>query len=353
MAKLFGKTMARADLIQSVGTMSSVMGAREMTLSGGRQGGARAIHMYNDTGLSFLVLVDKCMDIGPTSFCGKPISWDCRNGIVAPQYYENGGLGFLRSFSGGLTATCGLTHVGDPVVDGDTVLGIHDRIGNIPADRYAIDEYWDGEDYCITVSGSMRQSCLYYENFVLTRQITMKLGETSVKVTDTVKSEGFVESPFMMLYHMNFGYPVVSEQTKLYAPSLNVWPLGEDSKKGVGMHDVFQKPTKDYVYECHVHEMPKDKGPVSVALINHGMDFGAYVAYDPNELPAFNEWKMMSQQDYVVALEPGTNFPEGRLSARENGRMRTLKPGETFECSYEIGVLPGKAQIDAYLKENT
>ena len=350
MAKLFGGTIAKADLIRSVGSMSQIMDAREITLRGGRQDSIKAVEMYNDTGLIFTVLLDKGIDIADTKFCGKSLAWECRNGVVAPQYFENGGLGFLRSFGGGLVTTAGLTHVGDPVTDGDTVLGIHDRIANIAAERYAIEKYWDGEDYYVTLKASARQSCLYYENFVLTRKITLKMGDPAIRVTDTITNEGFVASPFMMLYHINFGYPVVSAETKLYSPAQNVWPLGEDSKKGVGTHDVFQKPTHDYVYECHVHEMPKDKGPISVALINHDQNFGAYLVYDPAELPTFNEWKMMAEQDYVVALEPGLNYPEGRVSAREGGRMRTLAPEESHSCTYEIGVISGKDAVDTYVK---
>ncbi|MDD5017119.1 MAG: DUF4432 family protein [Eubacteriales bacterium] len=344
--------LKKEDLLRHIGSMQQVMGAREVTLRGGRQEGVRTVEFYNDTGFSFAVLLDKGMNIGPASFCGKSLTWLCKNGVVAPQYFENGGIGFLRSFGGGLVTACGLTQVGDPCVDGDTVLGIHDRIDNIPAERYSIEECWEDGDYNVLFKGSARQSCLYYENLLLTREIAFKMGEKKFKVTDIVVNEGFNDTPFMLMYHMNFGYPVVSEYTRLYSPAKNIWPWNEDAKNGNLKYSQMCRPTSGYHYECFVHEMPKDNGKIAVALINHEQQFGAYVKYSPKELPTFNTWKMMGEQDYVMTLEPGINIPEGRLKAREGGRLHILKPNDVFTCSYEMGVLSGENEIQKFLLEN-
>lgn len=61
------------------------------------------------------------------------------------------------------------------------------------------------------------------------------------------------------------------------------------------------------------------------------------------------EWKMMGQQDYVVAIEPGNCIPEGRLEARKNNRLQRLKPGQSYEIEYEIGVLEGIEAIDNFV----
>ena len=97
--------------------------------------------------------------------------------------------------------------------------------------------------------------------------------------------------------------------------------------------------------------MPKGRERVTAGLVNEELGFGGYVAYSPKEMPCFNEWKMMGQQDYVVGLEPGINIPEGRLEARENGRLSTLKPGESRTFSYKIGILPDRSAIAGYVKE--
>lgn len=95
--------------------------------------------------------------------------------------------------------------------------------------------------------------------------------------------------------------------------------------------------------------MPGQGNPVTVALVNPDLQIGAYLKYNPIELPSFNTWKMMGEQDYVMALEPGINIPEGRVSARAAGRLQTLKPDEIFICSYEIGVLSNQVEIDSII----
>lgn len=336
------------ELLKHIGRISNVIGAREYSLRGGRQDGVKVVEIYNDIGLRFLIMVDRGMDITNASFCGKPISWDCRNGVVNPQYFENGGLGFLRSFAGGLVATCGFTQVGDPCIDGDEVLGIHGRIGHIPAERYSIDEYWEGDEYYVKFKGVCIQSCLYAEYIKFTREITIKSGDSKIMISDKVENEGFNESPYMHMYHINFGYPIVSENTRLYSQADNIWAWNEDAKKGTNEPCSFQKPTKDYQYECFIHDMPKNKKKVYVGLINEEMNYGAYVCYNPKEMTTFNTWKMMGEQDYVVALEPGINIPEGRVIARENGNLNTIKPGDMHTYHYEIGVLEGKKNIENF-----
>ncbi len=346
--KMFGEKIAKDDLLRHVGRMGQLMGAREVTYRGGRQEGVKAVEVYNDTGLSFTVLPDKGMDIGYASFCGKPLAWLCKNGIVGPQYFENGGMGFFRSFSGGLLSTCGLTNVGEGGFDGEMELGVHDRIGNLPAERFQVEEYWADDDYYVEGKGTVRQSCLYHENLTLTREISMKLGEPKIRITDMIENEGYNDTPLMMMYHMNFGYPVLSPQTKLYSQAEHTWLLaGEETEVSF---DSFLPPTKDYEYQCIGHEMPQ-KDKVSVALVNHELDFGAYITYSPRQLPYFDVWKMTGEQDYVVGLEPGLSLPEGRKSARENGRLITIHSEEVFITTLEIGVLPGKEQIETHLKQ--
>jgi hypothetical protein len=349
MAFVHGRTIDKTNLLRYNGSMNQVMGAREITYRGGKQDGVKAIEVYNDTGFRFTVLVDKGMDIGPASFCGKSLAWECKNGIVAPHYFENGGTGFLRSFGGGLLTTCGLTQVGDPCEEDGTVLGIHDRINHTPAERYSVEELWENENYYIFIKGSVRQSCLYQENLLFTREITCKMGEAKIFVTDTVVNEGFNETPFMFMYHINFGYPIISEKTKLYSPANQISAWNESARMGSGQPCEFQMPTPDYSYECFTHDMPGQGNPVTVALVNPDLQIGAYLKYNPIELPSFNTWKMMGEQDYVMALEPGINIPEGRVSARAAGRLQTLKPDEIFICSYEIGVLSNQVEIDSII----
>lgn len=59
-------------------------------------------------------------------------------GIVAPSYFEDEGFKSLRSLSLGLLTTCGLTYFGIPSYENGEELGLHGRIGNIPAEEVGV-----------------------------------------------------------------------------------------------------------------------------------------------------------------------------------------------------------------------
>ena len=317
MARLFGEELSGGQLRQRVGSMSQIAGVRPFRFTHGRADGVRADSVRTGSGLSFTVLLDRGMDIAHAEFCGRPIGWISRNGVVAPAFHEVPGFGWLRSFTGGLVTTCGLTQVGAPGLEGDEVLGLHGRISHLPAENFGFEERWEGEQYVMRVRGRMRESSLYAENLVLEREIVCRLGESSIEVNDVVENQGFNETPFMILYHINFGYPVVSEHSRLYSSAVSAVPWNEDARKGDGLYDRFHGPTAGYRFQVFALTMPEKRDRAYAAIVNESLGFGAYVSYSPKELPCFSEWKMMGQQDYVVGLEPGTNGSEGRMEARK------------------------------------
>ena len=51
---------------------------------------------------------------------------------------------------------------------------------------------------------------------------------------------------------------------------------------------------------------------------------------------ALTEWKMMGIRDYVLGLECGNCYPDGRDVMRKEGRLKFLEPGETL--AYHVKV---------------
>lgn len=340
---------SKEDLLPYVGHISQIAGATPFEFKGGRSEGVNGIEVKTGSGFRFTIIPDRGMDIANAEFCGKPIAWMCKNGIVAPQYFENGGYGFHRTFMGGLVTTCGLTQVGAPGVDGDEVLGVHGRISHLPAESVNIHETWQDEEYVIKIEGTLRETSIYAENLVLHRTIMTKMGESRLFIHDIIRNEGYNESPFMVLYHVNFGFPVVSENSKLYCSSKMVRPwINQNGEKASGIHDKFESPTPNYRYNLFLHEVDMAQERAWFGIINEAITFGAYLTFNPSQLPLVTEWKMMGQQDYVVAIEPGNCIPEGRLEAGKNNRLHRLKPGERYEIEYEIGVLAGIEAIDSF-----
>lgn len=58
--------------------------------------------------------------------------------------------------------------------------------------------------------------------------------------------------------------------------------------------------------------------------------------YDAKELDSFVEWKMMGVRDYVLGLECGNCYPDGRDVMRKTGMLKFLKSGETKQYQVKI-----------------
>ena len=348
MAKLFGKTYSRQQLLRRVGDLSQLGGTRLIELLDGNQRGVRAVDFHTGSGLQFTVLLDRGMDIGPASHCGRPLAWHAMPGCVHPAYHEPEGLGFLRSFHGGLLCTCGLTWCGAPCTDEGEELGLHGRISHIPARQVGTDAAWTGDDYEFWAKGSMREASVFGPNVVLTRTVRARLGESRLFVEDRIVNEGFAPAPFMLLYHINGGFPVVDKGTELLSASVAAAPVDDYAAGIQERYAQFDAPKRGVPEACYRHTLAAGSdGGIVVALVNRnlGDGFGYYIEYKKSQLPHFTEWKMMDEGTYVVGTEPCTMPLYPRSELREQGKLEFLKPGEERTIELEIGVVDSARQI--------
>ncbi|MEO0565399.1 MAG: DUF4432 family protein, partial [Chloroflexota bacterium] len=123
MAYYVKRTWTRDELTQHVGHMRQLADVRPFTYDDGRAQGMHGYHVYTGTGLSFDVFAGRALDIGSFNYRGHALAWSSANGPVHPAYYEPNGLGWLRSFPGGLVTTCGLDQFGAPSDDTGETFG--------------------------------------------------------------------------------------------------------------------------------------------------------------------------------------------------------------------------------------
>jgi hypothetical protein len=352
MVKLFGRSWAQRELLKRVGALSQVGGVRLDDLQDGMAHGVRAAEFQTGTGFAFSVLLDRGMDIGAAHYKGASLSWQSTVGPAHPAYYEPEGLGWLRTFHGGLLATCGLTYLGAPCVDEGQPLGLHGRINHLAASSVWADGAWRGDEYEMWVRGRMRQTAVFAENITLTRRISAFLGESRLLIRDVVANEGFQTTPHMMLYHCNFGFPLLDEGTELLTPSKHVAPRDATAAAGLAAQGRYEAPLDGFQEQCFYHDMAADaEGMVTVLLVNraydNGQGLGVYLRYRQAELPRFIQWKMVCAGTYVTGLEPANCLVEGRDKDRARGILQFLEPGEQREFVLEIGVLANNAEINA------
>jgi hypothetical protein len=354
MARLYGREYTRRELLQKVGDISQVAGVKPYTLSDGRAAGIPAIDFRTGTGFAFTVLPGRAMDIGFAEWRGIPLCWRSATGDVASAYYEPEAFGWLRSFSGGLVATCGLTQAGMPCDDNGEQLGLHGRIGNVPATNVWADGAWEGDDYRMWAKGKVREAIVFGANMELTREISAQMGENRLFINDTVENLAFEPAPHLIVYHINIGFPVVDAGSRIIVPASNMTPRDARAAEGEADLAVVYPPQAGFSEQVFYHQLIADKDGVCCfgvtnAAFGGGKGIGVYVKCRPEQLPNLIEWKMNGAGTYVIGIEPTNGAGAGgRCWERENGTLPILEPGETRRYQLEIGVLTSASEIEAF-----
>ncbi len=325
-----------------VGTMDQLARIRTSVLDDGRGRGIRIAEVDNGSGLRFTVLLDRGMDIGDASFNGIPFAYQTPVGLVHPSYFDAAGFHWLRSFGGGLLAGCGLRNVGSPEAEEgmrvDGPLGLHGRLSNTPAEDIAVSKVWKDGKYHLSVSGILREVSFFGENLELCRTISTAMGDNSITITDEVTNRGVRPSPLMILYHINAGFPLLSEKAVVEGRVKKTTPRAGNAAADLGKWNTCQPPTGGYVEQCFFHDVEADAdGMARVTLRNPASSLAMEVAYRKAELPYFTQWKMMGEQEYVMGLEPANCYPDGQSAEKETGMLRIICPDETV--AFKIGIV--------------
>jgi hypothetical protein len=339
MVTLFGRQWSQDQLLAHVGDLSQLAGVRLVELSDGPERGVRAAEFRSGAALNFTVLLDRGLDIGSAEYRGVPLAWLSPSGFVHPAYFEPEGLGWLRTFGGGLLTGCGLTAVGAPSRDEGEDLGLHGRLSLLPACKVQIGERWEGDACTLYVEGQVRQARLFGENLRLTRRIWTELGGTMIQVRDTVKNLGNTTCPLMVLYHINLGFPLLDESSYLLADSHSIHPYNREAEAGLALWDRFQAPTPGYCEQAFHHVLPADDaGWASISLVNPSRGLKLTVRFHKTELPNLIQWKLMGMGAYVLGLEPSNCLTMGRAKERERGTLRVIEGGDERHFSLAIGI---------------
>lgn len=253
-------------------------------------------------------------------------------GYVAPAYYDHIGTGFLKSFTGGFLTTCGLTAVGSPCNDMGEELPLHGSIGNTPCDRI----WWDDDETKIYIHAVINDGLIFAQKLRMTRTIACGKWDNTLVITDTVQNCGDTESPVMLLYHMNMGYPLLNEKAIITIPSVKVEPRNERAAEDLDTWHQVLEPQARFEEQCYYHFFDKEG---KATIYNPELHKGLTISFDPEELPYFTQWKMMGVRDYVMGLEPGNCTPDGRDVLRRTGKLQFLQPGERKTYRVKVDLL--------------
>lgn len=324
-----------------IGHINQLSGVDEVVLARGKGKGMTMLEIRNGKGLYIVLSADRCMDISRISFKGDNMGYFAPCGYVSPQFYDKESDGFLKSFTAGFMTTCGISSVGSPCVDNGEVLPLHGNISNTPCESYSYRE----TDTEIIVTAVIRDAVLFGNSYNMIREYGFSKHENSITITDTIENIGNTVAPCMLLYHINFGYPILSENAHVYIPSTSVKARNAHAQKYIDTRLVMEKPRSGYEECCYYYDVASDGDTASVGIYNEDIQKGVKISYDKSTLDCFTQWKMMGEREYVLGLEPGNCTADGRDVMRKTGLLKELKPGETYKTHLKISFSENEEKI--------
>ena len=335
------KTFDLNEIRKRVGRIEQLFGTTRITYAEGKAKGLEAIEVRNADGLRYMVLPDRGMDIGMAEFKGVPFVHISPVGMVAPAFFDARGDEWLRSFTAGLLTTCGLDQVGDPCECNGSSYPLHGRIANTPAEKVSVSQGEVDGKYRMCVSGEIRQAKESIQNLVMRRSITTYADENSIHIRDCITNESFVPSPFMLLYHMNFGYPFLDEDLRLEIPHSSISSMYEGREVAMEHALEAELPQAGYSENVFFLEITPDAEGRGQILAYHkeNKSFAIRITFPADVLHRVAIWKQMGCQDYVMAVEPCNNWVGGQQKETENGSLQILQPGQTKEIDLKIEIV--------------
>ena len=344
MATLFGRLHTRQQILDRVGDISQVAGARRAELTEGNERGAGLIEVFNASGLCFSLLPGRALDIASAHYKGMSLCFRSKTGDVGPAFYEPAGYDWMRGSFMGLLTTCGLTFVGHPEVDPEeenTELGL--------AKDVSARGVWEGDDYVIRVGGRMREHAMFGHCLEMTREISTVLGEKTIRIHDRVENLGVDPAPLMVVYHTNPGWPLLDRGARMLINSKKSTEWTRDREVAPEDYCKIGGPRAKAHDDVYVLRPAADRrGMAHVGLVNDRLGLGLTWTFPRRELPILTQWQHFHKGTYVTGLEPGNCSVLGRAWNRNHGTLEYLAPGATRNFHLQLGVLDGARESRAF-----
>jgi galactose mutarotase-like enzyme len=319
-------------------------------LRGGLRDGVDVVELDNGQ-LQVVVLLTRGMGIWEIRAGDFRIGWQAPvQGPVHPQFVplmEPSGLGWLDGFDE-LLVRCGLESNGAPEFDenGRLRYPLHGRIANIPAHR--VELIVDGDAGRMELTGVVDEVRLFFNKLRLTTTYTLEVGTRTLSVADTVTNLSAEPGELELLYHINFGRPLLEPGSRVVLPVRRLAPRDAVAAAVLDSWDTYPPETpgvKEAVYFMQL--FGDSQGRTAALLQNASGSRGVRLQFQVDELPYFTLWKnpQAAVDGYVTGLEPGVNLPNRRSFEKEKGRVVTLAPGESRSFHLKLEVLLSAEEV--------
>lgn len=258
-----------------IGNPLQIKGVEQYVLQNGKGNGMHFLNIRNGLGLEIWISLDRAGDVSRVNFMGDNIGYFAPCGYVAPQYYDNRGTGFLKSFTAGFFTTCGLSAVGSPCIDDGEELPLHGTISHIPSEICAIEE----TEKELIIKLRIRDTVLFGRKLVMNRVYTISYTENVFTVNDTVTNEADTQSPYMIMYHCNMGYPLLNENSLVKIPNNAVQARNEHARKYIDSALQMEKPQPCYEECCYYYDVKENDNIAKVGIFSSIINKGLIMEY--------------------------------------------------------------------------
>ena len=333
-------------------------------LRGGRQEGVEVVDVDNGR-LRFRVVPTRGMTIQEVRMDDLRLGWDSPvKDLVHPKLVNlesRQGLGWLEGFNGWLVR-CGLEFFGAPGTDefidntGNKAkmdLTLHGKIANIPASVVEV-VVGRSEPFEIRVRGKMDETCMHGPKLELWTEVSTQAGSDAFRVSDRITNRSAREQEFGVLYHANYGPPLMEENARFVAPVKRVAPINAHAASDVSTYDVSRGPSPGVAEQVYCLWLWADQNDRTRVMFRNAQgDKAVVMAFSVKELPYFTIWKnpVAVEDGYVTGLEPGTGFSRNRSVERKSGRVPVLGPHQSRTFTLDFLALADAGRIAETARE--
>ncbi len=319
---------------------------------GGLSDGVDLLEINNGL-LRLTVLPTRGMGVWRASIGDLRLGWDSpTRGPVHPKFVplmEPGGLGWLDGFDE-LLVRCGLASNGPPVYNdaGRLTHPLHGRIANCPAHQVQLSV--DSQQGEIRLKGSVDEARLFHRRLRLTTTLSTRFNEPGFRVTDEVTNLSAMPCDFQLLYHTNFGPPLLEAGSRFVAPVKTLVPRDAAAAAGLETWNEYGPPQAGFAEQAFFLELLGDAaGATQVLLRNRAADSGVSLRFNTRALPTFTLWKctQAAADGYVTGLEPAINYPNARPFEESHGRVMKLAPSQSARVELALAAHRGAEEVRA------
>ena len=295
-----------------ISNFDQIASLRRYKFTEGTEEGIEVIECNNGR-IRFLLNVSKCLDIMQLYYEGMNVSFVSKNGFTKRE------ISFVKRFEGGMLYTCGLDSLG--AREG---YDLHGSIHNTPAKIIKAKCDKDG----IRVEALIKDTSLFGSNLILKRCIFTLLESNDVEIIDEIVNLGYKSENYCLLYHVNLGYPMLSDGAIVEASIKNCESRNKWSEQNISSMFMISDAVPNQEEMCYFLKL----NTPSVSLINKKINKKFTITYSQNTLPCFIQWKSMASGDYALGLEPCTTFLDDRFEYKK------IQPNESikFEIKFTI-----------------